>query len=146
MRSHFPNRPAQSTGVSGFTLIEMLIVLGIIALLAGIVVVNIETFFGGAQESTAQTYVTSSLSAPLLKYRIDTGSYPTTQEGLEALLTAPANKAAKWKGPYVDDLPDDPWGRAYQYRYPGTKDPTKFDLYSLGPDGTQSDDDIGNWN
>jgi len=82
---------------------------------------------------------------PLLKFRIDTGSFPSTSEGLAALLKAPGNKAAKWKGPYIDNLPDDPWGNPYKYRYPGSKNPNKYDLYSLGQDGTESADDIGNW-
>ncbi len=129
----------------GFSLIEILIVLALIALLAGVVVTNFTGIFQGGQESTAKIFVDSSVSAPLLKYRIDTGSFPTTAEGLKALLTPPGNKAAKWKGPYIEELPEDPWGNPYKYRYPGSKNTNKYDLYSLGEDGTESADDIGNW-
>ena len=129
----------------GFSLIEILIVLALIALLAGVVVTNFTGIFSGGQQQTAKIFVDSSLDAPLLKYRIDTGNYPSTAEGLKALLTPPGNKAAKWKGPYVDNVPNDPWGNPYRYRFPGSKNRNKYDLYSLGEDGTESADDIGNW-
>ncbi len=132
---------------SGFSLIEILIVLAIIALLAGIVVANFTGIFSGAQEDTARTFVRNSLETPLLKYRMDIGRYPTTQEGLEALIKPPAASAQRWKGPYLKDstIPLDPWGTPYQYRYPGTKKSDSYDLYSFGPDGSESGDDIGNW-
>ncbi len=129
----------------GFSLIEILLVLGLIGLLTGAVVVNFDKIFGGGEEQIAKIFVNSSLDAALLKYRIDTGGYPSTAEGLKALITAPGNKAAKWKGPYIKELSNDPWGNPYRYRYPGTKNTNEFDLYSLGADGTESADDIGNW-
>ena len=136
---------ASPRGVAAFSLIEILIVLAIIALLAGVVIINIEGIFGGGQAQTAEIFVTSSVKAPLLSFKIHTGNYPTTAEGLAALKPAPAGKQAKWKGPYVDSMPDDPWGNPYKYRFPGVKNPKGYDCYSLGPDGTESADDIGNW-
>lgn len=130
----------------GFSLIEMLIVLAILALLAGLVIQNFDKLFGGASEDVAKQFVTTSLEAPLLQFKIHTGSYPSTSEGLAALLTAPSARAAKWKGPYVKELPADPWGNPYQYRYPGTQNADSYDVYSMGPNGTEGGgDDIGNW-
>ena len=78
-------------------------------------------------------------------FEIDNGRYPSTQEGLDALLSAPAD-AEGWRGPYLTrGLPKDPWGNEYVYRYPGQENPDGFDLYSMGPDGREGNDDIGNW-
>ncbi len=131
----------------GFSIIEILIVLAIIALLAGIVVTNFTGIFGGAQEQATETVVKQSFETPLLKFRIDTGSYPNTSEGLQALIKAPSGKSKKWKGPYLKEnqIPQDPWGKPYQYRFPGVKNTNSFDLWSFGPDGVESADDIGNW-
>ncbi|MBL9200095.1 MAG: type II secretion system protein GspG [Opitutaceae bacterium] len=77
----------------------------------------------------------------------DVGRYPTTEEGLSALLRAPQGAVQLWKGPYIssDRLPLDPWGREYQYRSPALKSKSGYDVWSLGPDGVLSADDIGNW-
>jgi len=134
---------------AGFTLFEMLIVIALIALLAGVAITNVDKIFGQNQETIARIFVNDTMKAPLTSYRIHMGSYPTTAQGLQALLTPPEGSSGKWKGPYLDTpgnkLPEDPWGRPYQYRYPGTKNPDRYDLFSLGPDGVESDDDIGNW-
>lgn len=123
----------------------MLIVLGIIALIVGFTVTQFTGIFGGAQEEVAKSFVESGLEAPLLQYRLHMGSFPTTAEGLSALLAAPANASARWRGPYIKKVPIDPWGTPYQYRFPGTRNPSGYDLYSLGPDRVESADDIGNW-
>lgn len=128
----------------GFSLIEILIVLAILGLMASILVVNFDKIFSGAEEQIAKSFASQTLKTPLLKYKIDNGSYPSTQEGLAVLLKQPANKP-KWKGPYIEELPDDPWGKPYQYRFPGTKKPDSYDLWSWGLDGVESGDDIGNW-
>ena len=81
-------------------------------------------------------------------YKIDLGSYPSTEEGISALAKAPAGKETRWKGPYIEKVPADPWGNAYQYRFPGSKNingSSGYDIWSLGEDGTESADDIGNW-
>jgi len=135
-------KPASS---HGFSLVEMLIVIALIAIVGTLVVGRLGNFFGQGQEAAARQFVNSSLDAPLMQYRIHMGSYPTTEEGLQALLTAPAGKGSKWKGPYIERMPEDPWGKPYQYRFPGTHNSGGFDLWSFGPDGVESGDDIGNW-
>ena len=90
------------------------------------------------------------MKLPLERYKMDMGSYPSTAEGLNALLVAPANAAGGWHGPYMDDeggkVQLDPWHEPFQYRFPGTKNKMKYDLFSKGPDKTEgTEDDIGNW-
>ncbi|MBC2604468.1 type II secretion system major pseudopilin GspG [Pelagicoccus albus] len=132
---------------SGFTLVEILLVLGLIALLMGVVVVNVDGIFGGQQEEMTKMKINESLSAPLFKYKTDTGNYPTTEQGLQALLTKPSNDRGRWRGPYVKSEESllDAWNQELKYRFPGTQNPGSYDLYSLGADGTESGDDIGNW-
>ena len=134
----------------GFTLVEILAVLAIIALLAGLTISNVGNLFGGSQTSVARLFVTQSVKTPLLAYKIQMGDYPSTEEGLQALFTAPAGKADRWHGPYVAEGTKypmlDPWSRPYQYRYPGNHNKAGYDVWSLGPSGTDgSDDNIGNW-
>jgi general secretion pathway protein G len=131
-----------------FTLLEIMIALAILGLLVGLAVSNLDGIFGGAQVSTAKLFVNESIKLPLTSYRIHMGDYPSTSEGLQALVTAPASKASQWHGPYLQDgrLPVDPWKEPYVYRYPGTKNKTGYDLFSKGPDKTEGTaDDIGNW-
>ncbi len=131
-----------------FTLLEILVVLAIIGLLFGLAVTNVGNIFGGSQKDVAKLFVTQSMQAPLEAYKIHMGDYPTTAEGLQALISAPANKADRWRGPYLQDnkLPVDPWGEPYQYRYPGTHNKNRYDLWSKGPDKADgTEDDIGNW-
>jgi len=135
---------------AGFTLLEILVVLAIIGLLVGLVVSNTDKIFGQSQEAIARIFVRDSLKTPLVRYRIDLGDYPGTSEGLAALSVAPTGVAEKWRGPYIDvaggKAPTDPWGQPYEYRYPGTKNPGGYDVFSKGPDKTpDTADDIGNW-
>ena len=129
---------------SGFSLLEILVVLALIAMLAGLVIANLDKIFGGGQEKVAAIWV-KQIDTPLMAYRIQMGSYPTTEEGLQALVTAPTGKESKWKGPYLKTLPQDPWGRPYQYRFPGVKNPAAFDVWSLGEKGVEGEGNIGNW-
>jgi general secretion pathway protein G len=134
--------------LAGFTLLEILVVLAIIGLLAGLAITNVDKIFGGAQVSTVRLQVRDSMRTSLTSYRIAMGDYPTSAEGLQALLTAPANKADRWHGPYLEPakIPTDPWGEALQYAYPGTRNKTGYDLWSKGPDKQSgTEDDIGNW-
>jgi general secretion pathway protein G len=134
----------------GFTLLEILVVIGIIGLLVGLVVTNADQVFGQSREKAARIFVTSSLKTPLTRYRIDVGDYPSTAEGLAALVAAPNGAAEKWRGPYVDvaggKMPTDPWGQPYEYRYPGVKNTGGYDVFSKGLDkAADTADDIGNW-
>lgn len=136
--------------ISAFTLLEILVALAIVGLLAGLAISNSDKIFGQSQEAVARVFVRDSLKTSLVRYRIDLGDYPSTSEGLAALLAAPAGKAERWRGPYIEvpgnRPPTDPWGEAYRYRFPGTKNSGGYDLYSIGPDKVDgTEDDIGNW-
>lgn len=130
----------------GFTLLEILVVLAIVALLATLAITNVDKIFGDAQSSTAQLFVRESMKTPLTTYRIHMGDYPSTTEGLQALVVRPGT-TGNWRGPYIEGgVPIDPWGEPYQYRFPGQKNKGSYDLWSKGPDKQSgTDDDIGNW-
>ncbi len=120
----------------GFTLLEMLVVLVIIGLLAGLVGPRLFTKVDGAKVKTATTQI-KMLKGSLETMRLDIGRFPTAAEGLSLLNSAPSDEHIKplWKGPYLDEaMPMDPWNYRYQYSTPGT-DGRPFALYSLGADG-----------
>jgi len=134
--------------MSGFSLIEILIVIALIAVLATVAIGNLGGIFSGQQDKVAGLFVKQTLDTALVPYRLDVGNYPSTEEGLTALMKAPAGKETKWKGAYLKELPLDPWGNPYKYRYPGSKNINAargYDAWSWGPDGSESADDIGNW-
>ncbi|WP_245579178.1 type II secretion system major pseudopilin GspG [Inquilinus limosus] len=132
---------------AGFTLIELLVVLVILGLLAGLVGPRVLAYLGGARADSARLQIENFKSA-LDLYAIDVGGYPTTAQGLKALLANPGGVRG-WNGPYLrsNALPQDPWGNAYSYRAPGQHG--AFDLYSLGADnregGSGDDADITSW-
>ena len=135
-------------GLSGFTLLEILVVLAIIGLLAGLAITNVDKIFGGAQVGTVQIFVKESMKTSLTPFRIQMGDYPSTSEGLQALIDRPSTKGERWNGPYISGgkIPLDPWGEPYQYAYPGSKNKGSYDLWSKGPDKQSgTEDDIGNW-
>jgi general secretion pathway protein G len=116
----------------GFTLLELLVVMVIIGLLAGIVAPQYFAQLGKSNAKIAKAQI-ESFGQALDQFRLDVGQYPTTEQGLAALRVAPQN-LPRWQGPYLKrDVPNDPWGRAYQYRAPGQHG--DYDLSSLGLDG-----------
>ncbi len=130
----------------GFTLIELLVVLAILGLLAGLVGPRVLSQLGGAKTKTAAVQIRDLEQATEL-FKLDVGRFPTSQEGLEALVAAPP-AATGWNGPYLrKGLPDDPWGNPYHYESPGRNG--DVDIYSLGadnsPGGEGENADIGNW-
>ena len=130
----------------GFTLLELLVVMVIIGLLAGFVAPRYFAQVGKSQVKVAKAQI-DALDKALDQFRLDVGRYPTTEEGLQALVAAPSNEPA-WSGPYLKKgVPADPWGRPYLYAQPGSHG--DFDLLSYGKDGraggTGEDADITNW-
>jgi general secretion pathway protein G len=125
---------------SAFTLIELLLVLVILAVLAAIVVPRFTGRTLDAQIKAAKADI-SNFGSALDVFELDHSRYPTTDEGLNILLQPPEGKK-----PYISKTTfRDPWGRAYEYRYPGANNSDSYDLYSLGPDGVPGNDDITNW-
>jgi general secretion pathway protein G len=117
---------------SGFTLLELLVVLVILGLLAGLVAPRMFGNVSKSEVKVARAQI-ASLETAIENFRLDMGRYPSTEEGLAALVNAPSNDA-RWSGPYLKKaVPSDPWGHAYQYKQPGERG--DFDLLSLGRDG-----------
>jgi general secretion pathway protein G len=141
-------RTHQSKTVSrGFTLIELLVVLVILGLLAALAGPRVMKYLGGAKTDTAKLQI-EELSASLDLYKLELGRYPTTQEGLKALVEAPSGVTG-WNGPYLKkkEVPKDPWGTDFHYESPGQHGP--FDIFTFGADnqegGEGENKDLGNW-
>lgn len=127
----------------GFTLLELLVVVIVLGLLAGLVAPQIFGRVGEAKSGTARTQM-ALLATALDSYRLDNGAYPTTEQGLEALREKPTREPVptNWRGPYLrKPVPLDPWDRPYLYRAPGTRNVTTFDLATLGRDGKEGGTD-----
>jgi general secretion pathway protein G len=141
--------PAQTRrrGEAGFTLLEMLVVLAIMGLLAAIIAPQVLKYLGSSKSQAAKVQI-QNIDAALQLFKLDVGRFPTQEEGLNAVVTAPAT-ATGWNGPYLQRQTalNDPWGSPYQYRNPGKHG--EVDVYSLGSDkaegGTGEAADVGNW-
>ncbi len=133
---------------SAFTLIEILIVIIIIAALASMVVPRLSGRSEMAKKAIAEADIRSNIGTALRLYELENGNYPTTEQGLKALMTKPSSDPVpqNWNGPYLENEPIDPWKKPYGYKCPGVHNTISYDLYSLGKDGNEgTDDDIGNW-
>ncbi|MDR3436564.1 type II secretion system major pseudopilin GspG [Telmatospirillum sp.] len=130
-----PHLSSRRSRQAGFTLLELLVVLGILGLLIGLVAPAALQQFGSAKQKIAQQSI-ERLVGILDIYKLDVGRYPTTEQGLQALISRPTTEP-HWNGPYLkgDTVPEDPWGRPFLYRAPGQRPNHAFDLYSLGADG-----------
>ncbi len=132
----------------GFTLIEIMIVVIIIAALASMVVPRLTGRTEQARVSIAEADVGSNIATALKLYELDNGNYPTTEQGLNALLSKPSSSPVpnNWNGPYLEKKPIDPWKYEYEYKCPGVHNPSGYDLWSKGKDGQDNTgDDVNNW-
>lgn len=143
----FPKQPMKRLRQAGFTLIELMVVLVIIGVLAALIVPNVLDRADDARVTAARTDIGNLMQA-LKLYKLDNQRYPTGEQGLDALIHKPSTSPvpANWR-PYVEKLPNDPWGRPYQYANPGVKG--EIDVFSLGADGQPGGEgvnaDIGSW-
>ena len=140
----------QREGRVGFTLMELLLVMAILVILLGLVAPRFINTSKEANISAARSQI-GLFRGPLDMYALNMSSFPTTEQGLLALVEAPEDieDDTRWKGAYVDEIPQDPWGNDYQYEYPSDRMEETKDfpaIWSLGPDGEDdTEDDIGNW-
>ena len=144
---NFKHRFARQRRQGGFTLVEIMVVVVIIGILGALVVPKLLGRTGESRVTAARVDIATLMSA-LKMYKLDNQRYPTTEQGLQALVQKPTSGPAAngWKG-YIDKLPKDPWGNPYQYLSPGVHG--EIDVYSLGadgqPGGTGEDADVGSW-
>jgi general secretion pathway protein G len=146
-----PATHARTPPIRGFTLIELLVVIVVIGILAALVAPNVFRNVGAAKDAAARSQI-EMLGAALDAYRLDTGRYPTTEQGLAALWLQPAAepRPASWRGPYLrKDVPLDPWQHPYVYRSPAQMSRGGYDLLSYGEDGREGGEsdaaDILSW-
>jgi general secretion pathway protein G len=128
----------------GFTLIELMLVVVIIGALVAMVMPRLTGRGEQARIAAAKADILANIATALKLYELDNGEFPSTSDGLNALLSKPAS-APNWKSPYLEKKPVDPWGREYKYKSPGEHRQNDYDLYSLGKDGVESSDDVVNW-
>ena len=128
---------------NAFTLIEIMLVVIIIGVLAAVVMPRLSGRAEQARVSVARADIDVNFATALKLYEIDNGTYPSTDEGLAALLTAPAS-AKRWKGPYLDRKILDPWGQEYRYHSPSSYH-AAYDIFSIGADGVEGSDDVTSW-
>jgi len=130
---------------SGFTLLEIMLVVGIIAILVSSGIYLLSGNIDVAKETRVDGDI-KTISTQIKTYEMSNYAPPTTEQGLAALVQPPTAppEPRRWKQ-LMTEMPVDPWGHPYQYRCPGVHNPTGFDIFSLGPDGMESADDIGNW-
>ena len=143
---HSSSRLRRAASAQGFTLVEMVLVLGIIALLLGAGIYQLTGVLDSGKLKRAKADIATYGSA-LRAYELNAGFLPTTEQGLNALVERPMARPAPSSWTQVmKKLPPDPWNKPYNYRKPGTHDKTGYDLYSAGPDGIpDTADDIGSW-
>lgn len=142
-KRYLKNRMKRFLSLTGFTLIEILIVVIILGILAGLVVPRLAGRTEEARKQAAKSDIEGGIALALDLYEADNGKYPSSLDGL---VQKPSD-ASNWKGPYLKKgIPKDPWGNAYIYKYPGAQNPSLYDLSSAGSDGQEgNDDDITNW-
>ena len=129
---------------SGFTLIELMLVVIIIGALVAMVMPRLAGRGEQARVAAAKADIQANIATALKLYELDNGNFPSTAEGLNALLAKPSS-TGNWNGPYLEKRPVDPWGKEYKYKYPGEHG-RDYDLYSQGKDGQEGNaDDVKNW-
>ena len=129
---------------NGFTLIELMLVVIIIGALVAMVMPRLAGRGEQARVATAKADIQTNIATALKLYELDNGAFPSSTDGLNALLSKPSS-ASNWNGPYLERKPLDPWGREYVYKSPGEHRTGDYDLSSLGNDGVESQDDVKNW-
>jgi general secretion pathway protein G len=133
---------------SGFTLVEIMVVLVVIGILAAAIIPQFIGTTHDAKVSTTKANV-AELESAVRRFYVNMDRYPTADEGLKILVEAPTGEEKKWRGPYVNQVRADPWGNPFQYRVPGIHHPATFDIWSRGADGADGGEgeaiDIGNW-
>lgn len=143
----FKNLNSKRVNLCGFTLVEILMVVLIIAAISAMVVPRLVGRSDQAKISVARSDIDAHLATALKLYELDNGHFPPSGQGLDALISKPLTSPipSNWNGPYIEKNPIDPWGRPYMYESPGKHRPD-YDLYSRGKDENSEQDDITNWN
>jgi general secretion pathway protein G len=126
-----------------FTLIELMLVVIIIGALVAMVMPRLTGRGEQARAAACKADIQANIATALKLYELDNGNFPSSEEGLNGLLSKPSS-SENWHGPYLEKKPLDPWGREYKYKSPG-EHRADYDLYSLGKDGVESADDVKNW-
>ncbi len=136
-------------GEKGFSLIEILLVVIIIGTMSAMVLPRLIGRPDQARKAAARTDIEVNIATALKLYELDNGFFPTTEQGLQALMKKSTSTPTpnNWNGPYLERSPVDPWGNPYQYTSPGVHRPHDYDLYSMGKDSSDevTDDDVVNW-